>query len=165
LMQFMMTRNNGPDRFHQVESDFRDIYAYLSSLVPPKYPYAIDDSLAAAGEKIFAKHCAECHGTYGAEQSYPETIVPISEIGTDRVRLDALTLQHRADYARGWFANSSDKTIVDPGGYQAPPLNGVWASAPYLHNGSVPTLWHLMHSDSRPLIWRRQGDDYDSKRN
>jgi hypothetical protein len=29
--------------------------------------------------------------------------------------------------------------------YKARPLNGVWASAPYLHNGSVPTVWDLLH--------------------
>ena len=28
--------------------------------------------------------------------------------------------------------------------YKARPLNGVWASAPYLHNGSVPTLYDLL---------------------
>lgn len=28
--------------------------------------------------------------------------------------------------------------------YKARPLNGIWATAPYLHNGSVPTLWALL---------------------
>lgn len=28
--------------------------------------------------------------------------------------------------------------------YKARPLNGIWATAPYLHNGSVPSLWQLM---------------------
>lgn len=28
--------------------------------------------------------------------------------------------------------------------YKARPLNGVWATAPYLHNGSVPNLWELL---------------------
>ncbi len=28
--------------------------------------------------------------------------------------------------------------------YKARPLNGVWATAPYLHNGSVPTLYDLL---------------------
>ena len=28
--------------------------------------------------------------------------------------------------------------------YKARPLNGAWASSPYLHNGSVPTLYHLL---------------------
>jgi hypothetical protein len=39
------------------------------------------------------------------------------------------------------------KTAADPDGllaYKARPLNGIWATAPFLHNGSVPTLWDLM---------------------
>lgn len=28
--------------------------------------------------------------------------------------------------------------------YRARPLNGVWATAPYLHNGSVPSLWWML---------------------
>ena len=40
-------------------------------------------------------------------------------------------------------------------GYIAPPLDGVWATAPYLHNGSVPTLELLLNSPARPTRWRR----------
>ena len=40
-------------------------------------------------------------------------------------------------------------------GYQAPPLDGIWATAPYLHNGSVPTLYHLLKSSDRPARFRR----------
>ena len=46
----------------------------------------------------------------------------------------------------------------------APPLDGVWATAPYLHNGSVPTLWHLLHPSERPLVWRRTPTGYDDER-
>lgn len=42
------------------------------------------------------------------------------------------------------------------GGYSAQPLHGVWASAPYFHNGSVPTVWDVLTPDDRPEIWRRQ---------
>ena len=48
--------------------------------------------------------------------------------------------------------------------YVAPPLDGIWASAPYLHNGSVPTLWHLMHPARRPTVWRRTPAGYDETR-
>lgn len=41
-------------------------------------------------------------------------------------------------------------------GYQAPPLYGTWATAPYFHNGSVPTLEQVLDSGSRHAIWRRQ---------
>jgi len=46
----------------------------------------------------------------------------------------------------------------------APPLDGVWATAPYFHNGSVPTLWHVLHPDDRPAVWRRSEDGYDQSR-
>jgi hypothetical protein len=48
-------------------------------------------------------------------------------------------------------------------GYVAPPLDGVWATAPYLHNGSVPTLAALLDTDARPTYWRFDGaePDYD----
>jgi cytochrome c peroxidase len=49
-------------------------------------------------------------------------------------------------------------------GYVAPPLDGIWASAPYFHNGSVPTLWHLLHSDQRPVVWKRTEDGYDQNK-
>lgn len=36
--------------------------------------------------------------------------------------------------------------------YKARPINGVWASAPYLHNGSVPTVYDLLlPAAQRPL--------------
>src|SRR6185436_10088429 len=40
-------------------------------------------------------------------------------------------------------------------GYAATPLTGVWANFPYLHNGSVPTLHHLLGPVSeRPKIFQ-----------
>jgi hypothetical protein len=40
-------------------------------------------------------------------------------------------------------------------GYKAGPLNGIWATGPFLHNGSVPTLWHLLSPpDIRPTTFR-----------
>jgi len=41
--------------------------------------------------------------------------------------------------------------------YKARPLNGVWATAPYLHNGSVPTLYDLL------LPKKREGDPEDGE--
>ncbi len=42
------------------------------------------------------------------------------------------------------------------GGYTAQPLHGVWASGPYFHNGSVPTVWDVLKPEDRPDVWRRQ---------
>lgn len=36
-----------------------------------------------------------------------------------------------------------------PPRYKARPLNGIWASAPFLHNGSVPNLWELLQKPAQ----------------
>jgi mono/diheme cytochrome c family protein len=41
-------------------------------------------------------------------------------------------------------------------GYQAPPLYGIWASAPYFHNGSVPTVAAVLDPSQRLTIWQRK---------
>ncbi len=166
LMQFLLVKKNGPEKFRLWEKDFADVYAYLESLRPPTYPWPIDKALASTGERVFQKNCASCHGTYGENGRYPEKRVPIDVVQTDRVRLDALTAEHRHRYGQSWFANYNKPPVVEePGGYIAPPLDGVWASAPYFHNGSVPTLWHVLHSADRPRVWRRKSNDgYDRQR-
>ena len=165
LMQFMLVKENGPEHFHRLEESFQDVYAYLESIEAPKYPFEIDSALAQQGRGVFENNCARCHGTYGEEETYPERLVPIEEVGTSDVRLRALTKVHREGYGESWFAHHGEETIVaEPGGYVAPPLDGVWASAPYFHNGSVPTLWHLMHADQRPVVWQRSENGYDQSR-
>jgi mono/diheme cytochrome c family protein len=165
LMQFALDRANGPEKFHQWEDDFRHIYQYLESIEPPDYPLAVDRDLAAAGRQAFQRVCAECHGTYGESETYPLRTVPLDEIGTDPARFNALTARHRRDYQENWFSHyGRDEVVIEPGGYVAPPLDGVWASAPYFHNGSVPTLWHVLHPDQRPVIWNRTSDEWDQQR-
>jgi mono/diheme cytochrome c family protein len=156
LMQFMLVKQNGPEQFQSWENDFRQVYQFISELRPPKYPLSINPSMKQRGELVFVNHCASCHGTYGENANYPEIRVPIDEVGTDRIRLDALTPKNREHYGQSWFANyGGQDTIANVDGYVAPPLDGIWASAPYFHNGSVPTLWHLLNPDQRPDLWRR----------
>jgi len=46
--------------------------------------------------------------------------------------------------------------------YRARPLNGVWATAPYLHNGSVPSLyWMLRPAAERPTQFCMGLRDFD----
>src|SRR5690606_23002101 len=65
------------------------------------------------------------------------------------------------------FAQSSFVTVEtgdmrypEAAGYAPPPLTGLWASAPYFHNGSVPTVTQVLDSRSRPMIWRRAQDPW-----
>ena len=165
LMQFLMVPANGPKEFAEYEPEFQKIYDYILSLEAPKYPFPIDAKLAAKGEVVFNNTCSECHGTYGKESSYPNMNVALDVIGTDRVRYDSLGQRAFEFYDKSWFnRTSTDKVVKDPEGYVAPPLDGIWASAPYLHNGSVPTLWHMLHSQDRPIVWKRTEDGYDREK-
>jgi mono/diheme cytochrome c family protein len=165
LMQFMMSPANGPEVFRASEGDFTEIERYIASIEPPKYPYAIDHALAGRGEKIFNQTCADCHGSYGKDAHWPGKIIPLDVVDTDRARLDSLTPEMRAGYEEGWFSNYGEKgAITAPGGYIAQPLDGIWATAPYLHNGSVPTIHHLFYPDERPVVWKRTEDGYDQEK-
>jgi cytochrome c2 len=161
LMQFMTGSLNGPAVFRKEEAAFRDIQAYLLSLEPPKYPLPVDREVAARGETLFKKQCASCHGTYGTEWTYPNKVIPIEEIGTDRRRFDGLEERYGRYYNTSWFAKEKEGWLFDGGtaiptdGYQAPPLDGIWATAPYLHNGSVPTVYGVLNSKARPARYTR----------
>jgi len=165
LVQFMLIPQNDRETILSWEDDFEDVLAWIESLEPPVYPWTIDESLAERGRLVFADHCSECHGTYGAEETYPERMVDLDVIGTDPVRLEALAPEHRRWMKNSWMSRyGEDEVILNPTGYIAPPLDGIWASAPYFHNGSVPTLWHVLHPDERPAVWRRTRDGYDTLR-
>jgi cytochrome c553 len=169
LMQFLLVKENGPEKFHEWEDDFRAIESWIAALEPPKWTGPLDRGLADRGAAVFAEHCASCHGSYGSEASYPDRVIPIEEVGTDRVRLDSLTAKERADLTTSWFGHfgADGRELGDrtaPTGYVAPPLDGVWATAPYFHNGSVPTLWHVLHFAERPVVWRRTPTGYDDAR-
>lgn len=165
LIQFVLIPRNDEKVLAGWENDFRDILAWIESLDAPKYPWDIDVKLAETGHVIFDQHCATCHGTYGPDGKYPEKNVDLAILGTDPVRLNALTPEYRKQFQHSWLAdyNTTDP-VWQPKGYLAPPLDGVWASGPYFHNGSVPTLWHVLHPDSRPKIWKRTEDGYDREK-
>jgi mono/diheme cytochrome c family protein len=137
-------------QFAALEPKFKDLMSYLSTIKPPKWPFEIDQAKAAAGRSIFEKNCSECHGTYGDKPYYPDRLVELDEVGTDPARARGVSEKSIDHYNSTWFGrvHPVDKTV--PTGYQAPPLDGVWATAPYLHNGSVPTLDDLLNSKSRP---------------
>ena len=85
-------------------------------------------------------------------------------VGTDRWRLDSystelLAGQHQlyAEYGDERFHHFR-KTF----GYANAPLDGIWLRAPYLHNGSVPTLRDLLNpAKDRPTQFYRGYDVYD----
>ncbi|SEM95121.1 Cytochrome C oxidase, cbb3-type, subunit III [Stigmatella aurantiaca] len=147
---------NRPD----VQANLRRVQAFLQELPAPKYPFAVDEALKEQGRAIYAASCASCHGPKGQGT---DQIIPISEVGTDAHRLEMWTSQAAQAYDQytagySWELTSFRKEL----GYLAAPLKGLWLRAPYLHNGSVPTLKDLLEPVSqRPSSFFRGNDVYD----
>ncbi len=136
---------------------------YLKNLPAPAYPFPVDHALAAQGEAVFDAHCAACHAS-----ARTGTVIPLAEIDTDRGRID--TWGERA-------AVEANQVVQEMGieraglvealltGYVAQFLDGIWLRAPYLHNGSVPTLADLLTPPAqRPQTFWRGYDVYDPAR-
>jgi mono/diheme cytochrome c family protein len=142
------------------EAVFADILAFLHNIESPKYPFAIDAELAERGHTVFDRHCAKCHGTYGPDGAYPNRIVSIEKLGTDPVLAEAVSEKNMEHFNKSWLAQQVGPDgerfrVTEHHGYQAPPLDGIWATAPYFHNASVPTVYHVLNSKARPKIYTR----------
>lgn len=150
-----------------IDSYADDIRAYLAELAPPAYPFRVDAQRAARGRQVFERTCASCHGTYGPDSSYPNLVIGLDVVGTDP-RLAAAATDGSEERFLEWLGKSfygENATLRPAPGYYAPPLDAVWATAPYLHNGSIPTLEALLDSRKRPRYWTRSFDsrDYDAR--
>lgn len=173
-LSFLLAPIFSADDIKGQEPVYRDIRNYLISLEPPKYPFPIDQKLAARGKPVFEANCAQCHGTYGKDGEYPNRIVPLDEIGTDQRLAKSYSPADDEYYIASWLnrevgPDGKRLTGLNLGkGYQAPPLDGVWATAPYFHNASVPTVEHVLDSKSRPQIFTRSfrtdEPDYDKQK-
>lgn len=135
----------------RIKKQFDDVVQHLR---PPRYPHFIDRALAAQGKKLFYSAqlgCHTCHGTYDENGNVEWTGVHV-DVGTDRVRLEVVTKRFMDAFQESPIADHGN--LQKSEGYAAPPLTGVWANFPYLHNGSVPTLHHLLGSEAeRPKIF------------
>jgi hypothetical protein len=150
---------------HPQDMDIKRLFRveeWLKRLPPPAYPFAIDEAKAKQGAEVYKSRCFDCHDFHGTRVA---TVFSLSktDIGTDRSRLDSYTEFLRLaqqDYTKGYFWTFTHFTKTD--GYTAPPLDGIWARAPYLHNGSVPNLWTLLEpEEKRPVAFTVGNDVYD----
>ena len=134
-----------------IQADFRSVIQYLR---PPRYPYAVDAKLAAKGKSLFESDklgCATCHGIYDGQGNVQWTGLH-TDVGTDPRRMQLVS----AGFVTAFQASPLAKQgrLSQSKGYAATPLTGVWANFPYLHNGSVPTLYHLLGPGSeRPRLF------------
>jgi hypothetical protein len=129
------------------------------TLHPPPYPFPIQKDGADRGKAIFDRECASCHAFGGPGVGQVE---PIETIATDRHRLDSFT----ATLVEKFHSIDNPPFVFDSyrktNGYANVPIDGIWARAPYLHNGSVPNLRALLQSEKdRPAVFYRGYDVYD----
>jgi hypothetical protein len=133
---------------------------WILDLKPPPYPPdRINTTLAQQGAATYQRECARCHDI-GAPQV--GQVTPLGEIATDRERVDSFTPELAARMntigdGKPWRFSHFRKTD----GYANAPLDGLWLRAPYLHNGSVPTLRALLFPEERPAEFYRAYDVYD----
>jgi hypothetical protein len=141
-------------------SSLRRIQNYISTLEPPPYPLPVDAALAAAGATVYRSECAQCHAPGGSPRA--GDVVAVSEVGTDPRRAEIWTTAANSAYGAYAARREWASTFRTTGGYVAVPLDGLWLRAPYLHNGSVPSLADLLEPASRrPMRFWRGYDVFD----
>jgi mono/diheme cytochrome c family protein len=163
--------------------NLHELEVLTHKLQPPKWPAevlgAIDESKAQQGEQIFNQKCAACH---------QDKMIAQMQVGTDPNRANSFGqpvgtmpfpkaispilggLKKRAFADDGISPAEQAAMDANPviwratAQYLARPLNGIWATAPYLHNGSVPTLDDLLHPDRRPAKFAVGNREFDPLR-
>ena len=146
------------------------IQAWNATATPPPFSdfFDIDAQLAEQGRPVYERYCADCHGKNGEDFSGAQVgkVVPLEAIATDPFRLRSFTPELAVNLGTPYAGTPYRfqhfrKTF----GYANAPMDGLWLRAPFLHNGSVPTLWDLLSpADKRPVTFWRGNDRYDPVR-
>jgi cytochrome c5 len=150
-----ISRNHLGADYAEAREVFKEcVPAYFKSLSTPRYPFidSVSEQQADAGHAVFVETCSRCHGDFkktGPKAydlvSFPNTLVDHEELGTDPLRI-AGVFDMNADEKKRFLSGKVTTTHM----YAAPPLVGIWARGPYLHNASVPTVYNLLKSSTRP---------------
>ncbi|NND00918.1 MAG: cytochrome C [Gammaproteobacteria bacterium] len=157
----------------------------LDGLPASVYPFEVDINLAKKGQELFAENCAQCHQPHNGrvydnlnvnlDRSYVVSWI-IRKGGVDgffaqcspdtELNLDGKAVKPCAEFD-GISLQGKKQLIMSPNkshhGYNARPLSGIWAQAPYLHTGSVPTVYHLLVPEERPDSFIKSRLEYDKK--
>ena len=164
---------------------------FIDNLPAPPYPFAsVDLARAREGKAIFRQECAMCH-TPRNQTIYPASRLGVDPNRTrvntsvSRYGLTALVTEACAIYGLNnkgqpgadwcvpegdwqarvdeYFRDTPRRVVEGTNGYKADMLHGIWAQAPYLHNGSVPTLGQLVCPQTRPRRFLRGNLHYDER--
>lgn len=162
---------------------------FIDHLPPPPYPFSsVDLTRAREGKALFKTNCAECHtprnqkiyavSTLGVDPNRTLVNTSVSRFGLAALVMEACSiygLNHQGQPGADWcmpkgdwnarldeyFRDTPRRVVEGTNGYKADMLRGIWAQAPYLHNGSVPTLGQLVCPSTRPPRFLRGNLYYD----
>lgn len=159
-------------------------------ITPPAWPEEIlgkiDRSRFARGERLFEAQCRRCHPTDGGART--DLLSAVADIGTDAGRAQSFAgtvggrpfaealaqvlgaLKEKAYQVHGIVPDERQRMELSrvpavwrtTRAYPGRPLRSIWATPPYLHNGSVPTLYDLLlPAAQRPRTFRLGEREYD----
>jgi hypothetical protein len=162
---------------------------FIDNLPPPPYPFAsVDLAKAKEGKAIFKEKCASCHAprnqtiysaaSLGVDANRTLLNTSVSRYGLSALVTEACSiygLNHQGQPGADWcvpkgdwqarldeyFRDTPKRVAEKTNGYKADALHGIWAQAPYLHNGSVPTLAQVVCPSIRPKQFLRGNAHYD----
>jgi processive rubber oxygenase RoxA-like protein len=162
---------------------------FIDNLPPPPYPFtSVDLGRAREGKALFRSRCATCHkpnnqtiypvSALGVDPNRTMVNTSVSRFGLAALVTEACSiygLNHKGEPGADWcvpkgdwqarldeyFRDTPRRVAEGTNGYKADALHGIWAQAPYLHNGSVPTLGHLVCASTRPPRFLRGNLHYD----
>jgi len=135
----------------------------IGALTVPPRPYTAEQSELLSG----------CAGVTAGKAFSGHSFASTVQIAVDHIKqkafaaagIDAAEQRVMEDFDRRG-ADAWRDTLIDTqppdGPYAARPLHGIWAAAPYLHNGSVPTLYDLLlPRNERPEKFALGAREYD----
>jgi hypothetical protein len=162
---------------------------FIDNLPPPPYPFtSVDLSRAREGKALFQANCATCHSSrnrtiypaakLGVDPNRTMVNTSVSRYGLAALVMEACRiygLNNQGQPGAEWcvpqgdwqmqleeyFRDTPRRVAEGTNGYKADVLHGIWAQAPYLHNGSVPTLGQLVCPSTRPRRFLRGNLFYD----
>lgn len=170
---------------------FRDMGGAVLAMEPPRWTdfmpaESIDLAKAQRGEQHFNQRCADCHGHYekawsltaeklsAADLLKTTRVVPPAEtvahnVGTDPNRAELMVTLAPQLNRLDIFKKNGFEFTAHPGSYVPPPLVGIWARYPYMHNNAIPNLDELLKpaAERTPIYFVGTADslarDYDAQ--
>lgn len=161
----------------------RELTTTVFSTKPPRWtdffaPESIDLAKAKRGKKEFENRCSRCHGSY--EKAWEGNVAelttttellettkviyhektPVKDVGTDPGRYQGM--KYFSKELNELAISKWMKTEVVPQkGYVPPPLVGIFARYPYMHNNSMPSLCDVLSSpeERTKVFYQGPADD------